>query len=103
MVFAFVNVVSFYDNDRRFWKISVLDISEIKMTQFELMKAKQKAESASRAKSRFLSNMSHELRTPLNGIIGSSNLLLQETIPAGTEVAPGDPQIFLRAHDGADQ
>jgi signal transduction histidine kinase len=77
-IFAFVNVVSFFDNDRRFWKISVLDISEIKMTQFELMKAKQKAETASRAKSRFLSNMSHELRTPLNGIIGASNLLLQE-------------------------
>jgi signal transduction histidine kinase len=77
-VFAFVNVVTFFDDERRFWKISVLDISEIKMTQFELMKAKQKAESASRAKSRFLSNMSHELRTPLNGIIGSSNLLLQE-------------------------
>jgi len=77
-IFAFVNVVSFFDQDRRFWKISVLDISEIKMTQFELMKSKQKAESASRAKSRFLSNMSHELRTPLNGIIGSSNLLLQE-------------------------
>lgn len=77
-VFAFVSVVSFFDNDRHFWKISILDISEIKMTQFELMKAKQKAESASRAKSRFLSNMSHELRTPLNGIIGASNLLLQE-------------------------
>ena len=77
-IFAFVNVVSFFDNDRHFWKISVLDISEIKMTQFELMKAKQKAETASRAKSRFLSNMSHELRTPLNGIIGASNLLLQE-------------------------
>jgi signal transduction histidine kinase len=77
-VFAFVNVVSFFDNDRHFWKISVLDISEIKMTQFELMKAKQKAETASKAKSRFLSNMSHELRTPLNGIIGASNLLMQE-------------------------
>lgn len=77
-VFAFVNVVSFYDNARHFWKISVLDISEIKMTQFELMKAKQKAETASKAKSRFLSNMSHELRTPLNGIIGASNLLMQE-------------------------
>jgi len=77
-VFAFANVVSFYDNNRHFWKISVLDISEIKMTQFELMKAKQKAETASKAKSRFLSNMSHELRTPLNGIIGASNLLLQE-------------------------
>ncbi|HWB90617.1 MAG TPA: ATP-binding protein [Puia sp.] len=77
-VFAFVNVVSFFDNSRHFWKISVLDISEIKMTQFELMKAKQKAETASKAKSRFLSNMSHELRTPLNGIIGASNLLMQE-------------------------
>lgn len=77
-VFAFVNIVSFLDNDQHFWKISVLDISEIKMTQFELMKAKQKAETASRAKSRFLSNMSHELRTPLNGIIGASNLLMQE-------------------------
>ena len=77
-VFAFVNVVSFFDNNQHFWKISILDLSEIKMTQFELMKAKQKAEVASRAKSRFLSNMSHELRTPLNGIIGASNLLLQE-------------------------
>jgi len=77
-VFAFGNVVSFFDNDRHFWKISILDISEIKMTQFELMKAKQKAETASKAKSRFLSNMSHELRTPLNGIIGASNLLMQE-------------------------
>ncbi|HEY4062575.1 MAG TPA: ATP-binding protein [Puia sp.] len=77
-VFAFVSVVCFLDNNRHFWKISILDLSEIKMTQFELMKAKQKAEVASRAKSRFLSNMSHELRTPLNGIIGASNLLLQE-------------------------
>jgi signal transduction histidine kinase/CheY-like chemotaxis protein len=44
----------------------------------QLIKAKLKAEEISTAKSAFLSNMSHELRTPLNGIIGTSNLLLQE-------------------------
>lgn len=38
--------------------------------------ASEKAESASRAKSRFLAVVSHEVRTPLNGVLGMANLLL---------------------------
>ncbi len=43
-----------------------------------LIQAKQKAEEASFTKERFLSNMSHELRTPLNGILGITNIMLDE-------------------------
>jgi PAS domain S-box-containing protein len=76
--FGYVSVVPFGYKDTRYIKVSILDVSNVKMAEFELMQAKEKAESAAKAKSRFLSNMSHELRTPLNGIIGASNLLIQE-------------------------
>lgn len=56
----------------------ITEINERKQIEMALLEAKQVAEAATRAKSRFISTMSHEIRTPMNAVIGITDWLLQD-------------------------
>ncbi len=58
----------------------VTDITQRKKVEEDLIRAKEAAEVANRAKSQLIASMSHELRTPLNAVLGFAEMLAEESV-----------------------
>jgi PAS domain S-box-containing protein len=90
-------------DDTVVWNGFWVDVNERKLAELTLIRAKEEADNANRAKSAFLATMSHEIRTPMNVVLGLLELLAMTALDAEqtktVRVIRGSARSLLRIID----
>jgi signal transduction histidine kinase len=95
---GFISTISYLMDSKDYQILCIRDITQIKNSEKELDDYKESLNSSIKVKTRFLSSISHELRTPLNGIIGTTNLVLEEPGISDTIKEQLKLQLFSSEH-----
>ena len=85
------------EESNRQTRLLMEEIESHRQTDEQLQRARQAADQANQAKSRYISTISHELRTPLNSILGYAQLLQEDT-----DTAPHRAQAIKVIHRGGE-
>ncbi len=98
-VYVSTSLVRNVNHQPQFFITQIIDITERKHTEIELIEAKERAEQSNKMKDAFIANISHEIRTPLNGILGMTSIIREIYSPNMTSEEEGYFEAIRKSSD----